>query len=55
MEGKHARVFNEGVATCKAEHLRDIIAFRQNWNNEIITQFFATLYVQEKGDTRKFY
>jgi hypothetical protein len=26
------------------------MAFRKNWNNEIIAQFFATLYVEERGD-----
>jgi hypothetical protein len=55
MEGKHGRIFDEVMAACKARHLRDIMAFRKNGNNEIITQFFTTLYVEEKGDTRKFH
>jgi hypothetical protein len=37
------------VVACKAKHLRDSMAFRKNWNNEIIAQFFATLYVEERG------
>jgi hypothetical protein len=54
MEGKHDRIFDEVMVACKAKHLRDIMAFRKNWNNEIIAQFFAILYVEERGDTRKF-
>jgi hypothetical protein len=48
MEGKHDRIFDEVMAACKAKHLRDIMAFRKDWNNEIIAQFFATLYVEER-------
>jgi hypothetical protein len=54
MEGKSDRIFDEVVTTCRAKHLRDIMTFRKNWNNEIIAQFFATLYVEERRDTRKF-
>jgi hypothetical protein len=53
MEAKHDRVFDEVVVACKSKHLRDIIAFRKNWNNAIIAQFFATLYAEERGHTRK--
>jgi hypothetical protein len=56
MEGKGDRIFNEVVGTCRAKHLREFMAFQKNWNNEIIAQFFATLYVEEGGwDTRKFH
>jgi hypothetical protein len=55
MKGKHDRVFDEVVSAYKAKNVRDIMAFRKNWNNKIIAQFFATLYVEERGDTRKFH
>jgi hypothetical protein len=55
MEGQHDRVFDEVVAACEAKHLKEIMAFTKNWNNEIIAQFFATLYVEEREDTRKFH
>jgi hypothetical protein len=29
------------------------MAFKKNWNNGVITQFFATLFVEEHGDTSK--
>jgi hypothetical protein len=31
------------------------MSFQKNWNNEIIAQFYATLYVEERGDIRKFH
>jgi hypothetical protein len=54
MEGNSDRVFNEVVTTCRAKHLRDIMAFRKNWNNEIIAQLFVTLYVEERGTQENF-
>jgi hypothetical protein len=55
MESKHDLIFDDVVAACRAKHLRDVMVFNKNWNNEIIAQFFATLYVEERGDTRKFH
>jgi hypothetical protein len=53
MEGKGDIIFNEVVAACGAKHMREFMAFQKSWNNESIAQFFATLYVQERGDTMK--
>jgi hypothetical protein len=53
MEGKGDIIFNEVVTACRVKHLREFMAFKKNWNNEIIVQFFATLYVEERGDTKK--
>jgi hypothetical protein len=55
MEGQHDRFFDDLVGACRAKHLRDASALQKNLNNEIIAQFFDTLYVEERGDTRKFY
>jgi hypothetical protein len=49
MEGMNDRIFNEVVTACRANHLRELMSFQKNWNNEIIDQFFATLSVEEKG------
>jgi hypothetical protein len=49
MEAKHGVIFDEVVAACRVKHLRDVMSFQKNWNNEIITQFYATLYVEEQG------
>jgi hypothetical protein len=53
MENKHDPIFNRVTAACKAKHLRDILAFKKDWNNEVIAQFYATIYFEEHGDTRK--
>jgi hypothetical protein len=55
MEGKHDGIFDEVVAACRAKHLWDVVPFQKSWNNEIIAQFYATLYVEDRGDTRIFY
>jgi hypothetical protein len=55
MEAKHDTIFVEVVVACRGKHLRDVMSFQKNWNNEIIAQFYATLYVEERGDTRKFH
>jgi hypothetical protein len=47
MEGKHDVIFDEVVGACRAKHLRDVMAFQKNWNNEIIAQLYATFYVEE--------
>jgi hypothetical protein len=54
MEEKHDNIFDEVVTACRAKHLRDVMVFQKNWNNETITQFFATLYVEERGTQKKF-
>jgi hypothetical protein len=53
MEHKNDTFFNQVVVAFKAKNLRDVMAFQKHWNNEIIAQFYATLYVKEHGDTRK--
>jgi hypothetical protein len=42
MEKKNDRIFDDVVAACRAKHLMDVMA-----------QFFATLFVEEHGDTSK--
>jgi hypothetical protein len=53
MENKHDPIFNGVIAACQAKHLRDILAFRKNWNNEVIAQFYTTVCFKEHGDTKK--
>jgi hypothetical protein len=53
MENKHDPIFDRVIAACQAKHLRDILAFKKDWNNEVIAQFYATICFDEHGDTRK--
>jgi hypothetical protein len=53
MESKHDPIFDRVIVACTTRHLRDILAFKKGWNNEVIAQFYATVYFKEYGDTRK--
>jgi hypothetical protein len=53
IENKHDPIFDGVIAACQAKHLRDILAFKKDWNNEVIAQFYATVCFEEHGDTRK--
>jgi hypothetical protein len=55
MESKNDRALNEVVIACRVMHLRDAMTFKKNWNNKIISQFFVNLYVEERGERRKFH
>jgi hypothetical protein len=43
MENKHDPIFDRVIASFQAKHLRDILAFKKDWNNEVIAQFYANL------------
>jgi hypothetical protein len=53
LESKHDPIFDRVIAACKDKHLRDILSFKKDWNNEVIAQFYATICFEEHGDTRK--
>jgi hypothetical protein len=54
MDNKHDPIFDRVIAVCKAKHLRDILAFKKDWNNEVIAQFYATVCFEEHEDTKNF-
>jgi hypothetical protein len=53
IENKHDPIFDRVIASCKSKHLKHILAFKKDWNNEVIAQFYATVCFEEHGDTRK--
>jgi hypothetical protein len=53
MENKHDPIFDGVIAACQAKHLREILAFKKDWNNEVIAQFYATVCFEEHEDTKK--
>jgi hypothetical protein len=55
MESKHDPILDRVIVACMAKHLRDILAFKKDWNNEVIAQFYTTVCFEEHGDTRKLY
>jgi hypothetical protein len=55
MENKHDLIFDGVITAYQAKHLKDILAFKKDWNNKVIAQFYATVCFEEDGDTRKPY
>jgi phage terminase large subunit len=53
MENKHDSIFDRVIEAFMAKHLRDVLTFKKDWNNKVITQFYATVYFEEHDDTRK--
>jgi hypothetical protein len=53
MKNKHDPIFDGVIAACQAKHLRDILAFKKDCDNEVIAQFYATVCLEQHGDTRK--
>jgi hypothetical protein len=53
MENKHDPIFDRVIAACKTKHLSDILAFKKDWNNEVIDQFYATICFEEHENIKK--
>ena len=43
------QVVTQAVDTCQNMHLQDIMSFNYHWNEEVVAQFYATLYVDQPG------
>ena len=43
------QVVTQAVDTCQHMHLQAIMSFNYHWNEEVVTQFYATLYVDRPG------
>ncbi|TVU43997.1 hypothetical protein EJB05_03421, partial [Eragrostis curvula] len=55
LASKNDPIINAVIAACKARKVYDVMSIQKDWNNEIIDQFFATLYVEENDRVSKFY
>jgi hypothetical protein len=53
MENKHDPIFDGVTVACQAKHLRDILSFKKDWNNEVIAQLYITVCFEEHGDIIK--
>jgi hypothetical protein len=53
MKNKHDPIFDGVIAACQAKHLRDILTFKKDWNNEVIAQFYAIVCFEEHRVTKK--
>lgn len=55
MAAQDNSIINSMIAECKAKNVSDIMAFQKDWNDEVIAQFYATLYVEEHENVRIFH
>ena len=39
--------------TCERMHIKKLMAFKYDWNVEVVAQFYATLYIEEAGSVRQ--
>jgi hypothetical protein len=53
MENKHDPIFDGVITAYQAKHLRDILPFKKDSNNEVIAQFYDTVCFEEHGVTKK--
>jgi hypothetical protein len=50
IQQKEERDFNKVMMTCDHFHLSDIMSFHYNWNEEVLTQFYATYFYDQQED-----
>jgi hypothetical protein len=43
-------IFNQVIASCESHHIKKLMSFHYDWNIEVITQFYATLFIEEEGN-----
>ena len=50
MEKKKSAVFTEVIEACKHHGIYNIMAFEKPWNQEVILQFYSTVYFDQEND-----
>ena len=46
MRRKRSPIFDEVIAACEEKELFELMELRQDWNKEIVAQFYSTLWVE---------
>jgi hypothetical protein len=44
IERKNNPIFDEVIQACESKGIKVLMGFKQHWNKELITQFYATVY-----------
>jgi hypothetical protein len=47
-EKNNCPAFTEVIATCEHHGIKDVMELKYDWNDEVILQFYSTLYLDEK-------
>jgi hypothetical protein len=50
MQNNNHPLFNEIIASCEHHKICDIMGFNYPWNDEMIMQFYATLYLPHRSN-----
>jgi hypothetical protein len=53
MTEQHDPIFNQVMIACESHHIKKFMSFHFDWNIEIITQFYATLFIEEAENVRE--
>jgi hypothetical protein len=48
MRNKKGMHFNRVLKACDLHGITDLLQFRHNWNQEIISEFYSTLFYDKK-------
>jgi hypothetical protein len=52
MARKNDPIFNEVISYCERQRVKELMGFQQDWNKEIIAQFYATVHFGHIGTKR---
>ena len=53
LESMESPIYDQVIATCERMHIKKLMAFKYDWNVEVVAQFYATLYIEEAGSVRQ--
>jgi hypothetical protein len=53
MEEQQDPIYDQVIAACEGHHLKILMSVHHDWNVEVTTQFYATLYIEEGGGGRR--
>jgi hypothetical protein len=48
-EKKNCPAFTEVIVACEHHGIKDVMELKYDWNDEVILQFYSTLYLDEKS------
>jgi hypothetical protein len=50
MEKTNCSAFPEVIAACEHYGIKDVMELKSDWNDEVILQFYSTMYLDEKSN-----
>jgi hypothetical protein len=52
MEEQQDPIYNQVIVACESHHIKKLMDVHYDWNIEVITQFYANLFIEEAEDVR---